>query len=232
MSEVKLTEEARREFGAEVAPGWDPRLHAQRLAEAIDEDALAKALTGRPSFDRGRAEAAVRMLLEAVGEDPDREGLRETPRRVARYWAEVLTPRPFKMTVFPTESAEGMVVVGGVPFDSHCEHHMVPFRGEATVGYLPRAGIVGLSKLARVVQLYAARLQVQERLTAQVADHLVRELDPLGVGVRVRARHLCMECRGPRVPGAWTVTQALRGVLLTDAAARAEFLALAGRPAE
>lgn len=179
------------------------------------------------AVDVRRAAAAVRELLLALGEDPDREGLRETPRRVAEYWREVLAPRPFRMTVFDADHAEGMVVVGGIPFDSHCEHHLSPFRGEAVVGYLPARGVVGLSKLARVVQEYAARLQLQERLTQQVADRLVAELEPMGVGVQLRARHLCMECRGPRVPGAWTVTQALRGLFLSERLVREEFLALA-----
>jgi GTP cyclohydrolase I len=188
-------------------------------------------------FDHGRAEAAVRELLIAVGEDPDREGLLDTPRRVARAFAEQFSgigrdPSEVLTTVFDEQHDE-MVIVRDIEMYSTCEHHLVPFHGRAHVGYIPndKGQITGLSKLARLVDLYAKRPQVQERLTTQVADALVEVLDPQGVIVVVEAEHLCMSMRGVRKPGALTTTSAVRGIFHTDPATRAEAmgLILAGR---
>ena len=182
-------------------------------------------------FDHARAEAAVRELLIAVGEDPDRDGLRDTPDRVARSFAEIfrgLRQRPDDVltTTFDIGHDE-MVLVKDIEVYSTCEHHLVPFHGLAHVGYVPsRDGrITGLSKIARLVDVYAKRPQVQERLTTQVADAMVRLLEPRGVIVVVECEHLCMSMRGVRKPGARTVTSAVRGVL-REPATRAEVLSL------
>ena len=179
--------------------------------------------------DLPRAEAAVRELLLSLGQDVDGdESLRDTPGRVARSFAEMLTPRPFDARTFPNdEGYDELVVSRHIPFQSLCEHHLLPFTGVAHVAYLPGERILGLSKLARVVELFARRLQVQERLTQQVANWLVDELSPRGVGVVLDAEHMCMSVRGVRAPGARTVTSALRGALRTDARTRQEFLTLA-----
>ena len=177
----------------------------------------------RPTM--AQAEAAVRTLLRFVDADPDREGLRDTPRRYVKALVEMTTPKPFEMTTFDAEGHDEMVVQRGIPFQSLCEHHVLPFFGTATVAYIPNGRIVGLSKLTRTVELFARQLQNQERITAQIADHLMQHLDAQGVAVVLEARHLCMELRGVRVPGATTVTSALRGVFATDDAARAELLA-------
>ena len=183
-------------------------------------------------FDRRRAEAAIRELLIAVGEDPDREGLRDTPARVARAYAEMFTglhvdPDAVLETTFD-ESHRELVLVRDIPMYSTCEHHLVSFRGVAHVGYIPGpAGrVTGLSKLARVVDLYAKRPQVQERLTRQVADALMRKIDAAGVIVVIEAEHLCMAMRGIRKRGASTTTSAVRGLLQTNPASRAEALGL------
>jgi GTP cyclohydrolase IA len=155
--------------------------------------------------------------------------VRDTPRRMAGALAELLTPQPFHATTFPNdEGYDELVVARDIPFHSLCEHHLLPFHGVAHVGYLPGARIVGLSKLARVVDLYARRLQVQERLTTQVAGWLRRELDPRGVGVVLEAEHLCMSLRGVQKPGARTITSALHGLVRDDPRTRDEFLALTG----
>lgn len=177
----------------------------------------------RPTFEQ--AEAAVRTLLQFVDPNPDREGLRDTPRRYVKALVEMTTPKPFEMTTFDAEGHDQMVVQRGIPFQSLCEHHVLPFFGTATVAYIPGERIVGLSKLTRTVEHFARRLQNQERITSQVADHLMAQLEAKGVAVILEARHLCMELRGARVPGATTVTSALRGVFATDDAARAEGLA-------
>ena len=186
---------------------------------------------GRPEYDHARVEAAVRELLIAVGEDPDRDGLRDTPARVARSYAETfagLRQRPEEVlrTTFDASHDE-MVIVKDIPFYSTCEHHLVPFHGVAHVGYIPSAeGLVtGLSKLARLVDVFARRPQVQERLTTQVVDALVSSLRPLGAIVVVECEHLCMSMRGVRKPGARTITSAVRGELRLPAA-RAEALSL------
>jgi GTP cyclohydrolase I len=175
------------------------------------------------------AEAAVTALLRALGRDPASPHLAETPRRVARSYAELLTGRQFDLTTFPNdEGYDELVIARDIPLQSLCEHHLLPFSGVAHIGYLPGARILGLSKLARVLELFARDLQVQERLTQQVADWLQEHLAPRGVGVVVEAEHLCMSLRGVRATGARTVTSALHGVLRADARSRAEFFALTG----
>lgn len=168
-------------------------------------------------------ELATAALLEAVGHH-GREGVADTPRRVAKFWHEFLAPEAFEFTTFEGDGADQMVVQLGIPFYSVCEHHLLPFFGTAAVAYVPRGRVVGLSKLARAVQWHARRPQNQERITEEVAALLQQRLDPVGVGVQLRARHLCMEMRGVRATGVETVTTALRGALREDAAARAEFL--------
>jgi GTP cyclohydrolase I len=184
-----------------------------------------------PDFDHARAEAAVRELLLAVGEDPDREGLRATPGRVARAYAELfsgmrLTPADVLTTTFDIGHDE-LVLVKDIEVWSHCEHHLLPFTGVAHVGYVPNADgrITGLSKLARLVDVFARRPQVQERLTTQVADSLMDILKPRGVIAVFECEHLCMTMRGVRKPGARTVTSAVRGQL-RDPATRAEAMSL------
>lgn len=182
------------------------------------------------AIDHEAAEAAVRDLLRALGydvTDEEAEHLRDTPRRVAAAYAELLTPRPFSLTTFPNEEGyDELVLVRDISFHSLCQHHLLPFHGIAHVGYLPAGRILGLSKLARVVEHFARRLQVQERLTQQVAECLDRNLRPKGVGVVLEAEHECMSLRGVRSPGSRTITSALRGQLRTDPSTRLEFLAL------
>jgi GTP cyclohydrolase I len=178
--------------------------------------------------DREAAERAAGDLLEALGADPEDEGLRDTPRRMAAAYAELLTPEPFDMTTFPNdEGYDELVVVRDIPFHSLCMHHLLPFHGRATVAYIPGERILGLSKLARVVELFARDLQLQERLTTQVAGWLEQRLQPKGVGVVLEAEHMCMSLRGVQKPGARTVTSALHGLVREDPRTRAEFLALA-----
>src|SRR3954453_13826059 len=193
------------------------------------ELALVDADTPRP-IDRVAAADAARDLLLALGADLENEGLRETPRRVAEAYAELLTPRPFRPTTFPNEDGyDELIVARSIPFHSLCMHHMLPFHGVAHVGYLPGERIIGLSKLGRVVELFARDLQIQERLTTQIANWLVRELEPKGVGVVLEAEHLCMSLRGVQKLGARTVTSALHGSVRDDARTRQEFLAIATR---
>jgi GTP cyclohydrolase I len=182
--------------------------------------------------DLARAEAAIRELLIAVGEDPEREGLKQTPARVARAYAEIFgglfqDPADVLQTTFD-EGHDEFVLVKDIPLYSTCEHHLVPWHGTAAVGYIPGADgrITGLSKLARLVDLYARRPQVQERLTSQVADAVDERLKPRGVIVVVNAEHLCMAMRGIRKPGARTMTSAVRGTLRSDPRSRAEALSL------
>ncbi|MEW1863296.1 GTP cyclohydrolase I FolE [Streptomyces sp. NPDC088194] len=182
-----------------------------------------------PPIDVHAARDAVRRLLAAVGADPANEELQETPRRVAQALQEFLTPRPFLVTTFPNDQGyDELVLAKGIPFRSLCEHHLLPFHGRAHVGYLPGERIVGISKLARVVEHYACRLQVQERLTKQVADWLLENLAPRGVGVVIEAEHTCMTLRGVQSAGSRTITSALHGAPRENAGARAEFFALAG----
>ncbi|MDF1595961.1 MAG: GTP cyclohydrolase I FolE [Acidimicrobiia bacterium] len=174
---------------------------------------------------------AVRVILESIGEDVEREGLRDTPRRVARMYAEVfgglsIDPESIVSTVFDDENHEEMVMVKDIPFYSMCEHHLIPFHGKAHVAYLPKGRLTGLSKLARLVEAFARRPQLQERLTTQIADTLMDGLDPHGVLVVVEAEHLCMSMRGVRKPGSITVTSAVRGSFCDRDATRAEAFAL------
>jgi GTP cyclohydrolase I len=179
--------------------------------------------------DLVRAERAVTDLLAALGQDPASEQLLDTPRRVAATYAELLTPAPFTPTTFPNdEGYDELVLVRAIPFQSLCEHHLLPFVGVAHVGYLPADRILGLSKLARVVELFSRRLQLQERLTTQVADWLQDQLAPKGVGVVLEAEHLCMTLRGVRAAGTHTVTSTLHGRLRDDPRSRQEFFALTG----
>lgn len=185
-----------------------------------------------PAVDLARAEAAVRELLFAVGEDPDRDGLRDTPARVARSYAETFgglfaDPADVLESTFE-ETHDELVLVKDIPLYSTCEHHLVPFHGTAAVGYIPGVDgrITGLSKLARVVDTYARRPQIQERLTRQIADTVDGSLRPRGVIVVIDAEHLCMAMRGIRKPGSRTVTSAVRGILRSDPRSRAEALSL------
>jgi GTP cyclohydrolase I len=180
--------------------------------------------------DHGRIEAAVREILSAVGEDPDREGLRDTPARVARMYAEMFSglrqdPALFLKKTF-TEKYDEMVLVKNIRFESMCEHHLLPFFGKAHVAYLPNGKILGLSKVARVVEAMSRRPQVQERMTEDIADLLVQELNPRGVGVVLEAIHTCMAIRGVRKPDSMCTTSAMRGGFKIHPETRSEFMAL------
>lgn len=213
---------------------------AQDLADGDEEDESGEiGGTAHPDLhllrgpgnevDLVKAAGAVADLLDALGVDRTADGLEETPARVAKAMAEMLTPEPFSVTTFANdEGYDELVVAKAIPFASLCEHHLLPFSGFAYVGYLPDERLVGLSKLARVVAHFARRLQVQERLTAQVANFLQDTLQPKGVGVVLEAEHLCMSLRGVRAGGSRTVTSALKGLVRDDPRTRAEFLALAG----
>ncbi|PWJ54375.1 GTP cyclohydrolase I [Quadrisphaera granulorum] len=193
---------------------------------AVPADLL---VTDRPGVDLEAATTAAAAFLQALGVDTDRPGLDRTPERMARAYAELFDAGPVELTTFPNEEAYDEVVLArGIPFRSVCEHHLLPFVGVAHVGYLPGERIVGLSKLARVVEHLAAGPQVQERLTSQVARLLQDRLRPRGVGVVLDAEHLCMSVRGVRATGARTRTSALLGRMRSDARTRAEFLALTG----
>jgi GTP cyclohydrolase I len=182
-----------------------------------------------PQFELRAAERAVGDLLRALGQDPTSEHLVDTPRRVAAAYAEMLTPREFSLTTFPNdEGYDELVIARDIPLHSLCQHHLLPFTGVAHMGYLPGARILGLSKLARVVEMFARGLQVQERLTKQVADWLQDQLQPKGVGVVIEAEHLCLSLRGVQAQGCRTVTSALHGLLRDDPRSRGEFFALAG----
>ncbi|MDO8106586.1 GTP cyclohydrolase I FolE [Isoptericola sp. b441] len=197
----------------------------------MDDDVAGRPVEAPRAFDLARAEAAVRELLLAVGEDPERDGLRDTPARVARAYAEMFAglgrdPRDVLTTTFD-EGHEEMVLVKDIPVYSQCEHHLLPFHGMAHVAYIPAKDgrIAGLSKLARLVDLYARRPQVQERMTTQIADALVEVLGAAGVIVVVECEHLCMSMRGVRAPGSRTVTSAVRGQM-RNPATRAEAMSL------
>jgi GTP cyclohydrolase I len=196
---------------------------------AAPEPARLRVVRSRTAVDLPAAEQAVAALLRALGRNPAEPHLADTPRRVADAYAELLTPPPFDLTTFPNdEGYNELVLATGIPVQSLCEHHLLPFSGIAHIGYLPGDRILGLSKLARVLDLFARDLQVQERLTQQVADWLQENLAPRGVGVVVEAEHLCMSLRGVRARGARTTTSALHGVLREDARSRQEFFALSG----
>ena len=190
----------------------------------------AKNGPGDRQVDHQRVEAAVREILIAVGEDPDREGLQETPARVARMYAELFAglnrdPRELLRKTF-TQKYDEMVLVKDIRFASVCEHHLLPFFGKAHIAYLPKGKIVGLSKLARIVELVARRPQVQERITEEVADLLVEELSPRGAGVILEATHTCMTVRGVRKPDSLCTTSAMRGVFRDNPPSRSELMAL------
>jgi GTP cyclohydrolase I len=183
-----------------------------------------------PEFDKARIEAAVRDILLAIGENPDREGLQQTPRRIADAYEELFSglradPREHLRATFD-EGHREMVVLRSISFASLCEHHLLPFTGVAHIGYIPRGRIVGVSKLARLVEGYARRPQVQERLTSEIADALMEELQPDGCGVVIEATHTCMTIRGIEKPGAVMVTSAMRGGFRTRPETRAEFVAI------
>lgn len=183
-------------------------------------------------MDKEKIKRAVRDILEAIGEDPDREGLKETPDRVARMYEEIFCgifqdPREHLKVTFPEESHEEMVIVKDIPFYSCCEHHLVPFFGKAHVVYIPKGGrLTGLSKLARVVETIARRPQLQERIAKETADIIMEELRPYGVMVVIEAEHMCMTMRGVKKPGSKTVTSAVRGVFAKDIATRTEAMNL------
>jgi GTP cyclohydrolase I len=198
------------------------------LAYLDIDDAPELRVAADPSVDLDAAAQAVSDLLVALGQDPTSADLAETPRRVATALAESLTPVPFAITTFPNDGGyDEMVIVRDISFSSLCAHHMLPFIGVAHVAYIPGERIVGLSKLARLVEQTARGLQTQERLTNQVADALETALEPLGVGVMIEATHLCMTMRGVRAAGARTLTSAVTGLLRHDPAMRAEFTRLA-----
>jgi GTP cyclohydrolase I len=181
----------------------------------------------RPAVDRAAAERAAADLLRALGTDLDDPGIRATPHRMADAYAELLTPVPFNLTTFPNDGGyDELILVREIPFQSLCMHHLLPFAGVAHVAYLPGERILGLSKLARVVELFARDLQLQERLTSQIAGWLQAQLQPMGVGVVLEAEHLCMTMRGVQKPGARTVTSTLHGLLRDDPRTREEFLTL------
>jgi GTP cyclohydrolase I len=187
-------------------------------------------LSANGIINQDKIAAGVRMILEAIGEDPEREGLRDTAKRVAKMYADLFqglheNPRDH-LTVLFDEQHDEMVVVKDVPFYSMCEHHLLPFQGRAHVAYIPRGKVVGLSKIVRVVEAFARRPQVQERLTSQIADLLMDALDAQGVAVVVEASHTCMTMRGVKKPGANVVTSAMRGVFKDEQATRSEFMSL------
>ncbi|HYE49171.1 MAG TPA: GTP cyclohydrolase I FolE [Azospirillaceae bacterium] len=203
---------------------------ASKTNEAVNDVGAA----GRPS--RAEAEAAVRTLLRWAGDDPDREGLRGTPDRVVRSYEEFFSgygvdPVEFlKRTFEETDGYDEMVVLRDIRFESHCEHHMVPIIGRAHVAYLPRTRVVGISKLARVVEAYAKRLQIQEKMTAQIANTIEDVLQPLGVAVVIEAAHQCMTTRGVHKAGVTMVTSRMLGAFRDDPSTRREFLAMIGNP--
>jgi GTP cyclohydrolase I len=181
-------------------------------------------------MDKNKIQEAVKMIIEAIGEDPDRPGLVDTPMRVANMYEEIFSGigREASEVIkdVPGEKHEEIVLVRDIPFYSVCEHHILPFLGKAHVAYLPSGKIMGLSKMARVVDILAKRLQLQERLSSEVADTIMEKIEPLGVMVVIEAEHLCMTMRGIKAPGARTVTSAIRGIFHQDTAARSEALSL------
>lgn len=203
------------------------KLSATQVAEiAVGSKSLAK-----PVMDLEKIAHGIRLILEGIGENPEREGLLETPARVARMYNELLygidKSAAEEITCTFSEGGDELIIVRDISFSSMCEHHLVPFIGIAHVGYIPQAGIItGLSKIARVVELASRRLQVQERMTSEIADALLERLDPAGVIVVLEAEHLCMSIRGIRKPGSKTITSAIRGNFRTDTAARAEAMSL------
>ena len=190
----------------------------------------ADAPTVNGVINQEKIAAGVRMIIEAIGDDPDREGLKDTASRVARMYGEFFhglheDPRTYLQVVFDEQHDE-MVLVKDVPFHSMCEHHLLPFHGQVHAAYIPHGRVVGLSKIARVIEVFARRPQVQERMTSQIADLLIDELDAHGVGVVVEASHTCMTMRGVKKPGSLMVTSAMRGSFKSDLATRNEFMSL------
>lgn len=203
---------------AEVSESWS--------APDVDPQPAQPPAPRRP-VDLVAAEAAARQLLAALGADLDAAGVRDTPRRVAAAYGELLTPEPFNLTTFPNEERyDELVLVRDIPFRSLCMHHLLPFHGVAHVAYLPGERILGLSKLARVVEHFSRELQLQERLTTQIAGWLQQKLRPKGVGVVLEGEHLCMSLRGVQTPGARTITSALHGLVRDDPRTREEYLSL------
>ncbi len=219
-------------------------MSSELVSDAIDVDALdlddaptdpsfrtlrPHLVSPAPGVDLDAAERAAQQFLDALGVPTTSESLRGTPRRMAKAYAELFAPRPFALTTFPNdEQYDELVLARSIPLRSVCEHHLLPFVGVAHVGYLPGERILGLSKLARVVEHFACRPQVQERLTTQVAGWLQDQLSPKGVGVVIEAEHTCMSLRGVQATGSSTVTSSLRGLVRTDPRCRQEFLALTG----
>lgn len=191
---------------------------------------MAADVTDDTRVDLNRIAAAVREILIAIGEDPQREGLQQTPMRVARMYAELFAgldtdPESYIEAKF-TETYDELVVLKDIPFNSMCEHHLMPFEGQASIAYLPDGKVVGISKLARVVDAFAHRPQVQERLTSQIADVIIEKVQAKGVAVVLRAVHTCMTCRGVKKPGSIMVTSAIRGLCRSDARTRSEVMSL------
>ncbi|WP_256356073.1 GTP cyclohydrolase I FolE [Streptomyces sp. PKU-EA00015] len=208
-----------------IAPGPYP------APEPISAPAALRVVHDVDGVDLTAAELAAAQFLQALGIDTDSESLRGTPGRMARAYAELFSPRPFDLTTFPNdEGYDELVLARSIPLRSVCEHHLLPFVGTAHIGYLPGHRILGLSKLARVLEHFACRPQVQERLTKQVADWLQAHLEPKGVGVVIQAEHTCMTLRGVQATGTTTMTSTLLGLLRSDARSRSEFLALTGLP--
>jgi len=208
---------------------------ATKLAPLVDADGAAQGTSpGRPS--REKAEAAVRTLISWAGDDPDREGLRETPARVARSYEEFFVgyaQDPLDLLARTFEETDGydeMVVLRDIRFESHCEHHIAPILGKVHVAYLPDRRVIGISKLARVVEVYARRLQIQEKLTAQIANTINKVLRPKGTAVVIEASHQCMTTRGVHKPGVVMVTSRMLGAFRDDPSTRREFLELIGNP--
>jgi len=172
------------------------------------------------------AQNAFKTILEYLGEDPTREGLQDTPKRWLKFMEQFLTPEPFNLTTFDSEKYDEIIIVKNIPFHSLCEHHIAPFMGTASIGYIPNDLIVGLSKLPRVLDMFARRLQNQERITKQVADYIMENLKPKAVGVVIEAKHLCVEMRGIKKHDCFTTTSAVRGLFKSDASAKNEFLNL------
>ncbi|MGE3288726.1 MAG: GTP cyclohydrolase I FolE [Pseudonocardia sp.] len=200
-----------------------------RPARQVDSPLRLRIVRDRTGIDVAAARQAVADLLRALGRDPESPHLADTPRRVVDSYLELLSARQFDLTTFPNdEGYDELVLATHLPVQSLCEHHLLPFSGVAHIGYLPGERILGLSKLARVLELFARDLQVQERLTRQVADWLAEHLAPRGVGVVIEAEHHCMSMRGVRATGARTITSALLGQLRDDPRSRQEFLALTG----
>ena len=228
-----LSDHVRRSVDAIEREVGDPHLSARDIEGSMpwlpDEHEVA-------DDARGAVEDAVRAIIEGIGEDPDRQGLARTPGRVQRMYAELTAgyhvdpDRLINGAIFDVDYSE-MVVVRGISFSSLCEHHLLPFFGTAAVAYIPRGRVVGLSKIPRIVEMYARRLQVQERLTQQVADFLMERLEPKGVGVVIEATHLCATMRGVRKPGTLMTTSAVLGLFRSSDKSRAEFLSHLDRPA-